>query len=69
VRIRVEGAVSAAEASLLLPGDRHPFALAGPWAGGGALVGLQPVGVAGASKDPFALLDDQPGSEGDRPRL
>jgi branched-subunit amino acid aminotransferase/4-amino-4-deoxychorismate lyase len=67
VRIALEGAVSAAEASLLLRGDRHPFALTGAWAGGGALVGSDPVRVGDAGEDPFALLDEQPRLEGDPP--
>jgi len=67
VRIALEGAVSAAEASLLLRGDRHPFALTGAWGGGGALVGSDPVRVGDAGEDPFALLDEQPLLEGDPP--
>ena len=60
VRIPLEGKVSAAEGSLLVRGDRHPFALTGAWAGGGALVGSEPVVVARADEDPFELLDRQP---------
>ena len=44
-------------AALLVRGDRHPFALTGAWAGGGALIGSEPVRVAGPGDDPFALLD------------
>ena len=60
----------AAEGALLVRGDAHPFALAGDWAGGGALVGSEPLVVAGPEEDPFELLDRQPagdrrvGSEG-----
>ena len=39
VRIQLEGAAAAAEGALLVRGDDHPFALAGDWAGGGALIG------------------------------
>ena len=60
VRIELEGTLRAAEGALLVRGDAHPFALAGDWAGGGALVGSEPVGVAGPDKDPFELLDRQP---------
>jgi para-aminobenzoate synthetase / 4-amino-4-deoxychorismate lyase len=67
VRIPLEGTVSAAESCLLLRGDRHPFALVGAWAGGGALVCSEPVRLAKASEDPFALLDEQPVIEGDAP--
>ncbi len=34
----------------------RPFALVGAWAGGGALLGCQPVRVAADSEDPFALI-------------
>ncbi|HEY5428070.1 MAG TPA: anthranilate synthase component I family protein [Solirubrobacteraceae bacterium] len=37
-----------------------PFALVGRWAGGGAIVGADPVRVAGDADDPFATLDDLP---------
>ncbi len=49
-----------AQAALALRGDRHPFALVGAWAGGGALVGSEPVRVGAPGEDPFALLDAQP---------
>ncbi|HYN90491.1 MAG TPA: chorismate-binding protein, partial [Thermoleophilaceae bacterium] len=60
VRIPLEGDASAAEGCLLVRGDERPFALAGHWAGGGALVGSEPLAVAGPDEDPFALLDRQP---------
>jgi para-aminobenzoate synthetase/4-amino-4-deoxychorismate lyase len=60
VQIRLEGTATAAEGALLVRGDAHPFALAGDWAEGGALVGSEPVAVAGPDEDPFALLDRQP---------
>ena len=60
VRVALSGSVSAADACLLVRGDERPFALAGAWAGGGALVGSEPVAVAAAEEDPFALLDRQP---------
>ena len=63
VRTPLEGTLTAAEGALLVRGDAHPFALAGDWAGGGALVGSEPIVVAGAEQDPFALLDCQPGVE------
>ena len=44
-------------AALLVRGDERPFALTGAWAGGGALVGSDPVRVAGPGEDPFALLE------------
>src|SRR5215207_7282210 len=60
VRIELDGTLRAAEGALLVRGDAHPFALAGDWAGGGALVGSEPVVVAGPEEDPFSLLDRQP---------
>ena len=60
VRLALEGELSAAEGTLLVRGDDRPFALAGDWAGGGALVGSEPLVVAGPEEDPFALLDRQP---------
>ena len=63
LRIALESCVSAAEAALLLRGDKRPFALSGDWAGGAALVGSEPVTVAREDHDPFALLDCQPAVE------
>jgi para-aminobenzoate synthetase / 4-amino-4-deoxychorismate lyase len=60
VRTPLEGAATAAEGALLVRGDDHPFALAGDWAGGGALVGSEPLVVATPTDDPFDLLDRQP---------
>jgi para-aminobenzoate synthetase / 4-amino-4-deoxychorismate lyase len=60
VRIELEGDLSAAEGCLLVRGDERPFGLAGDWAGGGALVGSEPLLVAGEDEDPFELLDRQP---------
>ena len=60
VRIELEGTLAAAEGALLVRGDAHPFALAGDWAGGGALVGSEPIAVADPDEDPFELLDQQP---------
>jgi para-aminobenzoate synthetase / 4-amino-4-deoxychorismate lyase len=37
-----------------------PFALSGAWAGGGAIVGADPLRVAAATQDPFDLLDAVP---------
>ena len=60
VRVELDGTLAAAEGALLVRGDAHPFALAGDWAGGGALVGSEPIAVADPGEDPFALLDVQP---------
>jgi para-aminobenzoate synthetase/4-amino-4-deoxychorismate lyase len=47
-----------------LRGDDRPFALIGEWAGGGALLGSEPLSVAGPEEDPFELLDRQPEVDG-----
>ena len=60
VRLALAGAVSAADACLLVRGDDRPFALTGTWAEGAALVGSEPLTVAGPGDDPFAVLDRQP---------
>jgi para-aminobenzoate synthetase/4-amino-4-deoxychorismate lyase len=40
--------------------EAMPFMLTGAWAGGGAIVGSQPLAVAGEHDDPFAVLDRLP---------
>jgi para-aminobenzoate synthetase/4-amino-4-deoxychorismate lyase len=52
--------VAPALAALALRGDDRPFALIGAWAGGGALLGSEPVRVSGPGDDLFALLDELP---------
>jgi para-aminobenzoate synthetase / 4-amino-4-deoxychorismate lyase len=49
-----------AQAALLVRDDERPFALIGRWAGGGALIGSEPVTVGAEGDDPFALLDCHP---------
>jgi para-aminobenzoate synthetase/4-amino-4-deoxychorismate lyase len=63
VRVPLDGDLPAAGSALLVRGEAHPFALTGAWAGGGALVGSQPLVTAPADADPFALLDLQPAME------
>ena len=43
-----------------LADDPWPFALSGRWAGGGAIVGSDPLRLAAPDDDPFALLDELP---------
>ena len=59
-RTALDWSLSAAQGALLVRDDARPFALIGRWAGGGALIGSEPVRVAGAGDDPFALLDELP---------
>jgi para-aminobenzoate synthetase / 4-amino-4-deoxychorismate lyase len=58
---RLDGAVSAADAALLVAGDERPFALVGEWAGSRAVVGSCPLRVAG---DAFEALDELPHADG-----
>ena len=51
-------------AALALRGDDRPFALIGAWAGGGALLGSEPVRVSGPEDDLFGLLDALPAVDG-----
>jgi para-aminobenzoate synthetase/4-amino-4-deoxychorismate lyase len=44
-----------------------PFALTGSWAGGGAIVGSDPLAVADHDDDPFAILDRLPEFRGGEP--
>jgi para-aminobenzoate synthetase/4-amino-4-deoxychorismate lyase len=60
VRVALSDRLDPTDGCLLVRGDEHPFALSGEWAGGGALVGSEPVEVAPADADPFAILDRQP---------
>lgn len=48
------------QAALLVRDTERPFALIGRWAGGGALIGSEPVAVAPDDADPFAMLEALP---------
>jgi len=54
--------LAAERAALLLAGDDGSFALVGRWAGGGAIVGSEPLLVVepGGGVDPFELIAGQP---------
>ena len=60
VRVPLTWTLEPERAALLVRDDAWPFALLGQWAGGGALIGSDPVKVASDEDDPFAVLDDQP---------
>jgi para-aminobenzoate synthetase/4-amino-4-deoxychorismate lyase len=65
VRHRLVSRLTPTEALRALRDDDRPFALVGSWAGGGALVGSEPVRVADtAQEDPFALLGSVPSMAG-----
>jgi para-aminobenzoate synthetase/4-amino-4-deoxychorismate lyase len=64
LRVPLDGAAAPADVLRALTGEEMPFALTGAWAGGGAIVGSEPLRVAAPEDDPFALLDELPGIEG-----
>ncbi len=57
-RVPLDWDLGPEQAVLLVRGDACPFALLGAWANSLAVIGAEPVRVAGADEDPFALLDD-----------
>jgi para-aminobenzoate synthetase/4-amino-4-deoxychorismate lyase len=60
VRVQLDSSLRPLEALRLLGEDERPFALVGSWAGGGAVLGSEPLKVAPPDADPFALLEDLP---------
>src|SRR5919107_4391070 len=60
VREPLPARVAAPEALRALRGDNRPFALVGAWAGGGAVLGSEPVRLPAPGEDVLALLDDLP---------
>ncbi len=67
MRVALESDLTALDVLRLLRGDERPFALVGSWAGGGAVIGSEPVAVAAEDDDPFVLLDRLPHVEGHEP--
>src|SRR5947209_2932713 len=61
LRERIDCALSPAQAALHLRDDMRPFSLIGAWAGGGALLGSEPVAVVEEADGLFEALDRQPG--------
>ncbi len=57
-RVPLGGSTAPGSEALLVAGDADPFALLGRWAGGGAIVGSEPVRLAVPGDDPFVLLAD-----------
>jgi para-aminobenzoate synthetase / 4-amino-4-deoxychorismate lyase len=64
VTVPLEGELGAAESALIVRGDARPFALAGSWAGGGAIVGSEPLCSGRPGDDPFELVTRQPDMSG-----
>ncbi|HMJ01972.1 MAG TPA: chorismate-binding protein [Conexibacter sp.] len=67
VRVPLSGSATPGQALRALADEPWPFALAGGWAGGGAIVGARPLRVATADEDAFALLDELPAVASDAP--
>ena len=59
-RVELDVRIESADAVRCLRDDWLAFALVGAWAGGGAILGSQPIGIAGPGDDPFAVLDRPP---------
>jgi para-aminobenzoate synthetase/4-amino-4-deoxychorismate lyase len=60
LREPLDAGLTPAQATLTLRGDDRPFALIGAWAGGGAILGSEPVRVARRDEDLLAVLDEVP---------
>jgi anthranilate/para-aminobenzoate synthase component I/branched-subunit amino acid aminotransferase/4-amino-4-deoxychorismate lyase len=59
-REALESELSPAESVGWLAGEERPFALVGEWLGGVAVLGSDPVRIARADEDPFAVVGSQP---------
>jgi para-aminobenzoate synthetase/4-amino-4-deoxychorismate lyase len=64
VRFSLASELRPEEAVLWLRGDERPFALVGDWLDGLIVLGSEPLSVAGAGVDPFAVLETGPRAEG-----
>jgi para-aminobenzoate synthetase/4-amino-4-deoxychorismate lyase len=63
-RVRLPWQLEPAAVLAALESEPLPFALVGAWSGGGAIIGSDPVRVADACEDPFALFDELPEVDG-----
>jgi para-aminobenzoate synthetase / 4-amino-4-deoxychorismate lyase len=60
LRVPLSWSLEPERAALLVRDDTRPFALAGRWAGGGAVISSEPVRSSSGAEDPFSLLEEQP---------
>jgi para-aminobenzoate synthetase / 4-amino-4-deoxychorismate lyase len=65
-RVPLRCSLSPARLLEALSDQEMPFALVGSWAGGGAILGSEPLAVAAEDDDPFAVLDDLQSLPGSR---
>jgi para-aminobenzoate synthetase/4-amino-4-deoxychorismate lyase len=66
VRIPLVSALTPVEALRTARDDRHVFGLVGNWAGGGAVIGSDPLATCSPTDDPFSVLDVLPSVVGVR---
>lgn len=64
MRAPLDSRLSPHDALLLIRGEPWPFALTGRWAGGGAILGCDPLAIAAPGDDPLALLGRLPALRG-----
>jgi len=57
MRLPLASGLTPTEVLKTVRGDRHAFGLVGGWAGGGAIIGSEPLVTCGESDDPFAVVD------------
>jgi para-aminobenzoate synthetase / 4-amino-4-deoxychorismate lyase len=60
LRVWLPWRLEPAQVLAALEAEPLPFAMVGTWAGGGAIIGSDPLRVAEPTEDPFALLDALP---------
>jgi para-aminobenzoate synthetase/4-amino-4-deoxychorismate lyase len=57
IRVPLTSTLTPIEALRTARGDDHVFALTGDWAGGGAILGSEPLATCGETDDPFDVAD------------
>ena len=60
IRARLDCDLGPGDVLAAISDEPLPFALAGSWAGGGAIAGSSPIAVADDEDDPFRVLDELP---------
>jgi para-aminobenzoate synthetase/4-amino-4-deoxychorismate lyase len=66
VRVPLASALTPTEVLRTARADRHAFGLVGDWAGGGAVIGSNPLVICSGTDDPFAVIDVVPRMAGVR---
>jgi para-aminobenzoate synthetase/4-amino-4-deoxychorismate lyase len=60
LRVPLASTMTPTEVLRTARGDRHAFALVGEWAGGGAVIGSEPLATCSETIDPFEVIDVVP---------